>query len=190
MICEHGQPLATCRAPEHEGNRIAERNAMEQRAIAEDQRDHPRRSFRDDFVPAGNAGMVGHNVVGVGPDGKVPDGAVDAFYREPQRDRDEHHTDGIVLNGVLHFQQSPPVHVNGSQPKRPPPGRSKRRAIRDLAALIADADCTGRQREVWALRYVGGHSPGEIARLLGLSPTQVERDITAATKAARAAARE
>lgn len=133
------------------------------------------------FAEQGRSQRADHsperNVVGVGPDGKRPEGAADWHWRPPQHAPDEHHDQPIVLrnpNGhegpgnheTLMFQQAPPVHVKGVAPGS---AKDVRRYLHVIGETEAERLYLGAALE---------KAPrAEVAKVLGMTSRQLRRRI-------------
>lgn len=133
--------------------------------------------------PRAAAGLITGNVRGVDEDGKQPDGAESWEYRPPRDHPDLHHDQQIIVGNTLQFQQSPPVHVNGSAPKSAP-GRSHHgsratmvEAKLDLGAVVSKMTETlsEKEREVWRRRRLLRERIPEIAEKMKMTRTAVKR---------------
>lgn len=131
--------------------------------------------------PRAAAGMISANVRGVTDDGTRPDGAESWEWRPPRAKPDAHHDQQIVVGNTLQFQQSPPVHVNGSatkQAKAKSRGAARAEARADLQRIgdrLAELGLTKQEHEVWRLRRVCGYRKQEIATRLGMTETAVKK---------------
>lgn len=126
----------------------------------------------------------------LGGNPSVASGRTEPWYHlEPQRDRDLHHDQPIVLNGILHFQQQTPVHTVGGQYTLRP-DRAAKKAARDRAAAADDLAehlylLTEEQRAVVKLQ-IEGHEYPEIALALGIGITTVRERLRRARARLRA----
>ena len=125
---------------------------------------------------------------GVDETGKRPDGAVDWWFRQPQEVCDLHHDEPIQLAGRECYQQSPPVHVAGTPPKRPS-GTTRKTASLDAAVdcLVLTADLTDRERTAIKLR-IDGLTRREIAETMGVTERTAKRLVQMAYQRARRSA--
>lgn len=142
------------------------------------------RPLRPGEGPSASAGMVTGNVRGVNQDGKRTEGATSWEYRPPRPAPDLHHDQHIVIGNELQFQQSPPVHVNGTPPKRATGGSrgaARVEAKEQIEQAIEAAGLTEQEREVYRLRRVLGYRRPEIADMLKMTLTAVKKALERAT---------